>query len=75
MFDLEQRSVLRRGARGRELDAMLELTGVELITPERYRLGGRPPTDSRCASNNHVAKTVGGLVQRPPHRLPALTRE
>jgi hypothetical protein len=71
MFDLEQRSVLRRGARGRELDAMLELTGVELVTPERYRLGGRPPADSRCASN----RTVGGLVQRPPHRLPALTRE
>jgi hypothetical protein len=50
-----------KGLWGRELEAMLDLTEVELITPERHRLG------------EHLAKTVGGLVQRVAQRLLALT--
>lgn len=80
-----------KGLWGRELDSMLELTGVELITPERHRLGERPPAELEKARirlviesvfanlkgqmrlGQHLAKTVGGLVQRIAQRLLALT--
>jgi Transposase DDE domain len=34
-----------KGLWGRELKRTLELTDVELITPERHRLGERPPAE------------------------------
>jgi hypothetical protein len=80
-----------KGLWGRELEGMLGLTGVELITPERHRLGERPPAEVEKARirlviesvfanlkeqmrlDKHLAKTVGGLVQRIAQRLLALT--
>jgi hypothetical protein len=80
-----------KGLWGRELDSMLGLTGVELVTPERHRLGERPPAEVEKARirlviesvfanlkeqmrlDKHLAKTVGGLVQRIAQRLLALT--
>src|SRR5918992_4199480 len=80
-----------KGLWGRELEAMIEHTGVELITPERYRLGERPPAELAKARirlviesvfahlkgqmrlDDHLAKTLGGLVQRIAQRLLALT--
>lgn len=80
-----------KGLWGRELEAMLALTGIELITPERHRLGERPPAEVEKARvrlvvesvfanlkgqmrlDRHLAKTVGGLVQRIAQRLLALT--
>jgi Transposase DDE domain len=80
-----------KGLWGRELGSMLELTEVELITPERHRLGERPPAEVEKARirlviesvfanlkgqmrlGEHLAKTVGGLVQRIAQRLLALT--
>jgi hypothetical protein len=80
-----------KGLWGRELEAMIEHTGVELITPERHRLGERPPAELAKARirlviesvfanlkrqmrlDDHLAKTVGGLVQRIAQRLLALT--
>jgi Transposase DDE domain len=80
-----------KGLWGRELDSMLELIGVELITPARHRLGERPPAELEKARvrlviesvfanlkgqmrlGTHLAKTVGGLVQRTAQRLLALT--
>ena len=80
-----------KGLWGRELEGMLELTGVGLITPERHRLGERPPAEVEKARirlviesvfanlkgqmrlGEHLAKTVGGLVQRIAQRLLALT--
>jgi hypothetical protein len=70
---------------------MLELTEVHLVTPERHRLGERPPAEIAKARirlviesvfanlkgqmrlDRHLAKTVGGLVQRIAQRLLALT--
>jgi Transposase DDE domain len=80
-----------KGLWGRELGSMLELTDVKLITPERHRLGERPPAEIEKARTrlviesvfanlkrqmrlgDHLAKTVGGLVQRTAQRLLALT--
>lgn len=80
-----------KGLWGRGLESMLELTEVELITPERHRLGDRPPAEIEKARirlviesvfanlkgqmrlDDHLAKTVGGLVQRIAQRLLALT--
>jgi hypothetical protein len=80
-----------KGLWGRELEAMIELTDVKLITPERHRLGERPATELAKARirlviesvfanlkgqmrlDDHLAKTVGGLVQRIAQRLLALT--
>lgn len=76
---------------GRELESMLRLTEVELITPERHRLGDRPRAEVEKARirliiesvfanlkgqmrlDRHLAKTIGGLVQRVAQRLLALT--
>jgi hypothetical protein len=80
-----------KGLWGRELNGMLKLTDVELITPERHRLGERPPAELEKARirliiesvfanlkcqmrlDDHLAKTLGGLVQRIAQRLLALT--
>src|SRR5918999_394488 len=80
-----------KGLWGRELEAMLDLTEVQLITPARHRLGDRPPSEVEKArirlviesvfanlkgqmrNGGHLAKTVGGLVQRIAQRLLALT--
>jgi Transposase DDE domain len=80
-----------KGLWGRELEGMLGLTGVGLITPARHRLGERPAAELEKARirlviesvfanlkgqmrlDHHLAKTVGGLVQRIAQRLLALT--
>jgi hypothetical protein len=80
-----------KGFWGREYDASLELIDVELVTPERHRLGQRPPVELAKARirlviesvfanlkrqmrlEHHLAKTIGGLVQRIAQRLLALT--
>jgi hypothetical protein len=80
-----------KGFWGREYDASMELIEVELVTPERHRLGQRPPAELAKARirlvvesvfanlkrqmrlGEHLAKTIGGLVQRIAQRLLALT--
>jgi len=80
-----------KGLWGKELDASMSLINVHLITPERHRLGKRPPAELAKArirlviesvfSNlkrqmrleQHLAKTIAGLVQRIAQRLLALT--
>jgi hypothetical protein len=80
-----------KGFWGREYDASMELIDVELITPDRHRLGQRPPAERAKARirlvvesvfanlkrqmrlEQHLAKTIGGLVQRIAQRLLALT--
>jgi hypothetical protein len=80
-----------KGFWGREYTHSMRLLEIELITPERHRLGDRPPAEQTKArirlviesvfSNlkrqmrleQHLAKTVAGLVQRVAQRLLALT--
>lgn len=80
-----------KGFWGREYGASMELIEVELVTPERHRLGQRPPAELAKARirlvvesvfanlkrqmrlGEHLAKTIGGLVQRIAQRLLALT--
>jgi hypothetical protein len=80
-----------KGFWGREYLNSMELIDVKLITPERHRLGQRPPAEiatartrlviERVFSNlkrqmrleDHLAKTIDGLVQRIAQRLLALT--
>jgi hypothetical protein len=80
-----------KGLWGKELDASMNLIGVQPITPERHQLGNRPPVEIAKArirlviesvfSNlkrqmrleQHLAKTIAGLVQRIAQRLLALT--
>jgi hypothetical protein len=47
-----------KGLWGRERDSMLELTGVELITPERHRLGEHPPAELEKARIRRVIESV-----------------
>lgn len=47
-----------KGLWGRELAAMLEGVGVELITPERHRLGQRPPSEIEKARIRLVIESV-----------------
>lgn len=69
----------------------MELIDVQLVTPERHRLGKRLPTEvvkarirlviesvfsnlkRQMRLGDHLAKTLGGLVQRIAQRLLALT--
>ena len=69
----------------------MELIDVQLVTPDKHKLGERPPAELAKArirlviesviSNlkrqmrleDHLAKTIGGLVQRIGQRLLALT--
>jgi hypothetical protein len=80
-----------KGLWGAEFKRTIELVSVELVTPERHRLGERPPTEVVKASirlviesvfanlkqqmrlEQHLAKTLGGLVVRVAQRLLALT--
>lgn len=80
-----------KGLWGAEYKRTIELISVELVTPERHRLGERPPAEVVKASirliiesvfsnlkrqmrlGEHLAKTLGGLVQRIAQRLLALT--
>ncbi|MGH2990790.1 MAG: IS982 family transposase [Solirubrobacterales bacterium] len=80
-----------KGFWGAEYERTIELIEVELVTPERHRLGERPPAEVVKASirlviesvfsnlkgqmrlGEHLAKTLGGLVQRVAQRLLALT--
>lgn len=76
---------------GAEYGRTMELIDVELITPDKHKLGERPPSEIEKArirlviesvfSNlkrqmrleDHLAKTLPGLVQRIAQRLLALT--
>lgn len=76
---------------GKEYLASMELIGVELVTPDKHRLGQRPPSEVAKARirlviesvfsslkrqmrlETHLAKTLGGLLQRIAQRLLALT--
>ncbi len=80
-----------KGLWGAEYQRTIELISVELVTPERHRLGERPPAEVIKATirlviesvfsnlkrqmrlEEHLAKTLGGLVQRVAQRLLALT--
>jgi len=80
-----------KGLWGSEYERTIELIDVELVTPERHRLGERPPAEIAKAGirlviesvfsnlkrqmrlEEHLAKTLGGLVQRVAQRLLALT--
>jgi hypothetical protein len=80
-----------KGLWGAEYERTIELVSVELITPDRHRLGERPPAEVAKATirliiesvfanlkrqmrlEEHLAKTLGGLVQRVAQRLLALT--
>lgn len=76
---------------GAEYDRTMELIDIELVTPNKHKLGERPPGEVAKArirlviesvfSNlkrqmrleDHLAKTIGGLIQRVAQRLLALT--
>ena len=80
-----------KGFWGAEYERTIELLSAQLITPERHRLGERPPAELIKATirlviesvfsnlkrqmrlEEHLAKTLGGLVQRVAQRLLALT--
>lgn len=80
-----------KGFWGAEYERTIELISAQLITPERHRLGERPPAEVAKATirlviesvfanlkrqmrlEEHLAKTLGGLVQRVAQRLLALT--
>jgi hypothetical protein len=47
-----------KGLWGRELDSMVRLTDVELITPQRHRLGERPPVELEKARIRLVIESV-----------------
>ena len=53
-----------KGLWGRELKSTLELLGVELITPERHRLGERPPAELEKARIRLVIESVFANLKR-----------
>ena len=53
-----------KGLWGRELQRMLELTDVALITPERHRLGQRPPAELDKARIRLVIESVFANLKR-----------
>jgi hypothetical protein len=76
---------------GAEYERMMRLIDVTLITPDKHKLGQRPPVEIAKARirlvvesvfsnlkgqmrlDHHLARTLGGLVQRIAQRLLALT--
>jgi Transposase DDE domain len=80
-----------KGFWGREYTDSMQLLQIQLVTPERHRLGHRPPAEQVKARirlviesvfsnlkrqmrlDQHLAKTIAGLVQRIAQRLLALT--
>jgi hypothetical protein len=77
------------GHRGRQHHQSLALVGVELIVPDKHKLGERPPAEidkarlviesvfstlkGQMRIETHLAKTPPGLAQRVAGRLLALT--
>lgn len=53
-----------KGFWGREYDASMELIDVELVTPERHRLGQRPPLEVAKASVRLVIESVFSNLKR-----------
>lgn len=53
-----------KGLWGRELDTSLELIDVELVTPERHRLGERPPAEVEKARIRLVIESVFANLKR-----------
>jgi hypothetical protein len=53
-----------KGLWGRELERALELVEVELITPERHRLGQRPPAEREKARIRLVIESVLSNLKR-----------
>lgn len=53
-----------KGLWGRELDSTLELVKVRLITPERHRLGERPPVEVEKARIRLVIESVFSNLKR-----------
>ena len=53
-----------KGLWGRELDSILELTEVELITPARHRLGQRPQVELEKARIRLVIESVFANLKR-----------
>jgi hypothetical protein len=53
-----------KGLWGRELDSMLELTDVALITPERHQLGKRPPVEVDKARIRLVIESLFANLKR-----------
>jgi hypothetical protein len=53
-----------KGLWGRELDASMELIGVRLITPERHRLGKRPPPELAKARIRLVIESLFSNLKR-----------
>jgi hypothetical protein len=53
-----------KGLWGRELDSTLELVDVDLITPERHRLGERPPAEMEKARVRLVIESVFANLKR-----------
>lgn len=53
-----------KGFWGREYEASLELIDVELVTPERHRLGERPPAEVAKASVRLVIESVFSNLKR-----------
>lgn len=53
-----------KGLWGRELKSMLALTDVALITPERHRLGERPPAELEKARIRLVIESVFANLKR-----------
>ena len=53
-----------KGLWGKELDASMELIGVRLVTPERHRLGKRPPLEIAKARIRLVIESVFSNLKR-----------
>jgi len=53
-----------KGLWGKELDASMELIGVRLVTPERHRLGKRPPVEIAKARIRLVIESVFSNLKR-----------
>lgn len=53
-----------KGFWGREYDASLQLVGVRLITPDKHRLGQRPPSEIAKARIRLVIESVFATLKR-----------
>lgn len=53
-----QRAVRRRRLWGREYDASMDLIDVRLITPDKHKLGARPPSETAKARIRLVIESV-----------------
>jgi Transposase DDE domain len=49
---------------GREYDASMQLVGVRLITPDKHRLGQRPPTEMAKARIRLIIESVFATLKR-----------